>query len=388
MKQYFVMLALLMLVAGLGASPAFAQETASVKGVCKDVEGKPITGAVVEWASLETGRKYDLKTNNKGEYFSLGITPGHYKVTLLGPDNKEIFRYNGFTVSSAENTLDFDMKKEQAAAAQGSGLTPEQLKQQQEQAAKVAKENTTIKSLNEKLAAAKTAADAGDFDTAITQITEATQMDPSRELLWAKLGDYDLSSAVKQTDSAEKAKRYEAAVANYQKAVELKQKALDAAPSPKPPDAAKVLASFYNNLGKAEAQLGKTDDAVKAYNQAAQLDPAGAGMYYFNLGAILTNANTKNDSEMRKAAAEAFDKALAADPTRADAYYWKGTNLIGAATLQGDKMVAPPGTAEAFQKYLELQPTGPHAEEAKAMLQGLGATVETSYGKKKTTTKK
>jgi len=388
MKQYFVMLALLMLVAGLGASPAFAQETASVKGVCKDVEGKPITGAVVEWASLETGRKYDLKTNNKGEYFSLGITPGHYKVTLLGPDNKEIFRYNGFTVSSAENTLDFDMKKEQAAAAQGSGLTPEQLKQQQEQAAKVAKENTTIKSLNEKLAAAKTAADAGDFDTAITQITEATQMDPSRELLWAKLGDYDLSSAVKQTDSAEKAKRYEAAVANYQKAVELKQKALDAAPSPKPPDAAKVLASFYNNLGKAEAQLGKTDDAVKAYNQAAQLDPAGAGMYYFNLGAILTNANTKNDSEMRKAAAEAFDKALAADPTRADAYYWKGTNLIGAATLQGDKMVAPPGTAEAFQKYLELQPTGPHAEEAKAMLQGLGAPVETSYGKKKTTTKK
>ena len=388
MKQYFVMLALLMLVAGLGASPAFAQETASVKGVCKDVEGKPITGAVVEWASLETGRKYDLKTNNKGEYFSLGISPGHYKVTLLGPDNKEIFRYNGFTVSSAENTLDFDMKKEQAAAAQGSGLTPEQLKQQQEQAAKVAKENTTIKSLNEKLAAAKTAADAGDFDTAITQITEATQMDPSRELLWAKLGDYDLSSAVKQTDSAEKAKRYEAAVANYQKAVELKQKALDAAPSPKPPDAAKVLASFYNNLGKAEAQLGKTDDAVKAYNQAAQLDPAGAGMYYFNLGAILTNANTKNDSEMRKAAAEAFDKALAADPTRADAYYWKGTNLIGAATLQGDKMVAPPGTAEAFQKYLELQPTGPHAEEAKAMLQGLGAPVETSYGKKKTTTKK
>jgi hypothetical protein len=51
-------------------------------------------------------------------------------------------------------------------------------------------------------------------------------------------------------------------------------------------------------------------------------------------------------------------------------------------------MVAPPGTAEAFQKYLELAPTGPHAEEAKAMLQGLGATVETSYGKKKTTTTK
>jgi len=387
MKQYFVMLALLTLVAGLCASPAFAQDTGSVKGVCKDVEGKPIAGATVEWVNADTGRKYDLKTNNKGEYFSLGIASGHYKVTLLGADNKEIFHYSGFPVSGAENTLDFDMKKEQANTAQGAGLTPEQVKQQQEQSAKIAKENSTIKGLNEKLAAAKTAADAGDFDTAIARVTEATQMDPSRDLLWAKLGDYELTSATKLTDNTEKTKRYDAAVTDYQKAVDLKQKSLEATPQ-KPPDATKTLASFYNNKGKAEAQMGKTEDAVKSYNQAAQLDPAGAGMYYFNLGAILTNANTKNDSEMRKAAAEAFDKAIAADPNRADAYYWKGTNLIGAATLQGDKMVAPPGTAEAFQKYLELQPTGPHADEAKAMLQGLGATIETSYGKKKPTTKK
>ena len=385
MKQYFMILALLILVAGLCASPAFAQLTGSVKGVCKDTEGKPIVGALVQWVETSTGRKYEMKTNNKGEYFSLGIAPGRYKVTLL-QDNKEIYHFSGVPVGTDEATLDFDMKKEQA---QGAGLTPEQLKQQQELAAKNAKENSTVKSLNEKLAAAKTAADAGDFDTAIAQITEATQIDPSRDLLWAKLGDYDLGSAAKQADSAEKTKRYEAAVTNYQKALDLKQKALDAAPAQKPPDATKTLASFYNNLGKAEAQLGKTDEAVKAYNQAAQLDPAGAGMYYFNLGAILTNANVNNNADMRKTAVQAFDKAIAADPARADAYYWKGTNLIGAATLQGDKMVAPEGTAEAFQKYLELQPTGPHAEEAKAMLQGLGSTVETSYGtKKKTTTKK
>jgi hypothetical protein len=97
----------------------------------------------------------------------------------------------------------------------------------------------------------------------------------------------------------------------------------------------------------------------------------------------LTNANLKNDPAMRKAAVEAFDKAIAADPNRADAYYWKGTNLIGGATLQGDKMVAPPGTAEAFQKYLDLAPTGAHAEEAKSMLAAVGAKVETSYGSQK-----
>jgi hypothetical protein len=57
--------------------------------------------------------------------------------------------------------------------------------------------------------------------------------------------------------------------------------------------------------------------------------------------------------------------------------------MIGKATLQGDKMIAPPGTAEAFQKYLELQPSGAYADAAKQMLAQIGSSVETGYGKKK-----
>ena len=92
---------------------------------------------------------------------------------------------------------------------------------------------------------------------------------------------------------------------------------------------------------------------------------------------MLTNAGKVD------AANEAFDKCIAADPTKADAYYQKGLNMMGKATLQGDKMVAPPGTAEAFQKYLELQPTGQYADVAKQMLASIGAPVQTSLGKKK-----
>ena len=53
-------------------------------------------------------------------------------------------------------------------------------------------------------------------------------------------------------------------------------------------------------------------------------------------------------------------------------------------------MVAPPGTAEAFNKYLELAPTGPFADVAKQMLASIGAPVETGFGTKKkaATTKK
>jgi hypothetical protein len=119
MKQYLVLLALLVVVAGLCASPAFAQDTGAVRGACKDATGKPIVGATVEWENTENGRKYDIKTNSKGEYFSLGIQLGHYKVTLLGTDGKEIFHYNGFAASEAENTLDFDMKKEAGQGSKG-----------------------------------------------------------------------------------------------------------------------------------------------------------------------------------------------------------------------------------------------------------------------------
>jgi tetratricopeptide (TPR) repeat protein len=122
---------------------------------------------------------------------------------------------------------------------------------------------------------------------------------------------------------------------------------------------------------------------VKSYQQAATLDPAHAGQYLYNTGAVLTNAGKVDDAVV------AFDKVIAADPTKADAYYWKGVNLVGKATTdKTGKVIAAPGTEEAFTKYLELQPSGAHAEEAKAMLQYIGSTIETAFGTKKKAVKK
>ena len=106
-----------------------------------------------------------------------------------------------------EANLDFDLKKAQAEAAQQKGISPEQLKAMQEQQAKLAKETNTVKALNEKLALANQAITGGDYETAITALNEATQTDPTRDLLWARLGDANLGSGPKQTDTAEKAKR-------------------------------------------------------------------------------------------------------------------------------------------------------------------------------------
>ncbi len=378
MKKHFAILFSAILTLALCVSPAFGQASGTVKGVCKDAQGNPVADGVVVWTNSDNGQKYTLKTNKKGEYFSLGLSAGTYLVTLYkNADDlkagKEMDHVKGFRVALDENTLDFDVKKEMENAAKGQGLTPEQVKQMQEQQAKAAKETTTVKTLNEKLNAAKTAADAGDFDTAISTLTEATQVDATRDLLWFKLADYYRLSAPKQTDPAEKQKRYASAIEDYQKAIDLKKSATN----DKDPNAAKNMAAYYNNLAEAYAKSNKVDDAVKTYELAAQADPTNAAQYYFNTGAVLTNAGKVDD------ALAAFDKVIATDPNRADAYYWKGVNMIGKATLQGDKMVAPPGTADAFQKYLELQPTGTYADAAKQMLTSIGSSVETTYGKKK-----
>lgn len=381
MKKQFIIPLLLVLVVGVCAPRVFAQAMGSVKGVCKDIDGKPITQAEVAWSGLETGRTYSLKTNNKGEYFSLGIQPGKYNVKL-NKDGKEIWHINNVSVGLDEVDLDFDLKKEQVRSATASGMTAEQVKQVQEAQAQVAKEKDTIKVLNEKLKAADDASKTGDYDSAISVLTEATQMDATRDVLWARLGDAYRGSALKQSDSAEKKKRLESAVTDYQKAVEIKQKDLDSAPTKKPDDV-KQLAAYYNNLGDAANKSGNLDEAVKSYTQAAQVNPEGTAGYYFNIGAVLTNAGRADE------AIAAFDKAIAADPNKAEAYYWKGVNLIAKETTDKDnKVVAPPGTAEAFQKYLELQPTGPFAQPAKDMLASIGASIETTFGTKKKTVKK
>jgi tetratricopeptide (TPR) repeat protein len=410
MKREFIPVFLFAILYAVLAVPASAQ-TATVKGVCRDAQGTPITDAQVVWHNNDNGRSFNLKTNKKGEYFSLGIEPGKYTVTL-NKDGKELDKVNNYPVSSDEMTLDFDLKKSQEQAVQDTakqkGLTPEQVKQMQQQQATTEKYNANIKAINEKFNAANAALKATppQYDAAIASLNEAKDLGPNEDLVWFRLGATYLDSAKTQTDQAEKTKRYTEAYNDIQKAIDLRKNAPGAAaggaaqgggqpqggnaqgqPAKNPAQAAAQdqsrMAAYYDNLAAAAAKIGKSDDAVNAYKQAAELDPAHAGQYYFNLGAVLTNSNMSNDANVRKQAIDAFDKAIAADPNRADAYYWKAQNLVGMATTDNSgKIVAPEGTTEAYQKYIELQPTGPHADEAKQMLTALNATVETTYGKK------
>ena len=85
-----------------------------------------------------------------------------------------------------------------------------------------------------------------------------------------------------------------------------------------------------------------------------------------------------------KEAVPACDKAIAADPDKADAYFIKGSALFGDGTVDAKgKMVIPPASLAALRKYLALTPSGAHAADAREMLKAAGEPVVTTYQKMK-----
>src|SRR5207237_946686 len=122
---------------------------------------------------------------------------------LIGTDGKEIDKADGVQVQSGDNTpVDFDVKARQQQVLQQQGMSAEQAKQAQsqlkEKQAAASKEGETVKVLNEKLKAASDASKAGDYDTSIALLTQATDLDGTRDVLWYQLGDAYAQSAAKQ----------------------------------------------------------------------------------------------------------------------------------------------------------------------------------------------
>jgi tetratricopeptide (TPR) repeat protein len=331
---------------------ALAQTNTVVKGVCKDEAGKPIAGATVELVNLDNGRKTNLKTDARGDYYSMGISAGKYKVSLIGADGTVIYFINNVPmVLDHENIYDFDIAKLHAEDAKRSGVSDAQRKEIE----KAKKENEKIKGLNALLLQAAAQKKEGNYDAAVTTLEQATAQDQTHDIIFGSLAEAYVG-----------AKKYPEAETAYNKAIALA------------PPTSKAIGSYHNGLAQALLKQGKTEPAMAEYDKAAQLDPAGAGMYYFNEGAVLTNQGKVDEAN------QAFDKAIAAEPTRPDPYYQKGVNLLGKATLGKDgKMVAAPGTTEALNKYLELAPDGKYAQAAKDLLTSLGASVQTTFGAKK-----
>jgi tetratricopeptide (TPR) repeat protein len=149
--------------------------------------------------------------------------------------------------------------------------------------------------------------------------------------------------------------------ATVQKGMDAYSKSL----TPNPNDTA-----AHNNYVLALAKAKKYPEMEAEMRKAAELDPATAYSKFYNLGALLSM------NGQGEAAAKAFKMAIDAapdNPRNVEAYYQYGLSLAGQATVDKDgKFVFPLGTLEAFQKYLDLAPTGRNARVCKDMITQLG----------------
>jgi len=265
-------------------------------------------------------------------------------------------------------------------------MTPEEKKALEEYKAKsaaVVSANKVIEGLNATLKTvradmADAAPNKGDVSKDVASMKAATDAKADSALLWLTYGDTlqaqadhmkaeDKKAGKSAASDDDLAKEYSDSVDAYKKADALDK----AGAKPNLPEDAIVLNQMGNSLGKA----GKSDDAIVAFDSAAKADPAAAGKYYKNEAAILFN-NNKMDGAL--AAAE---KAIAADPTLPDPYFIKGQALVGKSTFDSktNKLTAPPGCVEAYQKFLELAPDNPNAAQVREVLESLGEKVDKTY---------
>lgn len=367
-------LALAAAVLLVGAVSSFAQITA-LEGYVKGPDGKPLEKAVINIDRTDIKGHYTCKTDKKGHYIYTGLPIGTYTIALL-VDGKEADSVRGVKSHPGDPTQnDFDLSKKQQTTANtrelqqqalATGQIPKELdkslseeqraalkKQIDESAARMKKNQA----LNKAFGDGSTALDAKQYDEAIKDFTEASTMDATQLAVWNSLARAYMERAKTKTGPDFDADTQKG-IESYQKSLELK-----------PDDA-----GIHNNLGLAYAQAKKLPEAQSELEKAVALEPASACKYYFNLGAVEINAHQDD------AAIVAMQKAIAGDPKCAEAYYQMGNALMNKASVAPDGTPTfPPGTAEAFQKYMEVAPTGPHAEEAKAMLTALGTKVETNY---------
>jgi tetratricopeptide (TPR) repeat protein len=378
MKAALRKLTWLSLATLLAAGLSLAQ-TGAIEGDVKGPDGKPMpkgdckknVGVCVKIERTDIKGNYKTATDKKGHFFHAGLPLGMYNV-ILEVDGQVKDRVQGVRTRLGDPVpVNFDlaaMQQKQEAmqqAAQTGQLTKEQAREmspeQREQIEKAMKERAAAmaknKELNDAFNTGMEALKTKQWQPAVDSFAKASTMDPKQHVVWAQLAESYMGLSTTKT-GAEQEDAMTKGLDAYSKAMELK-----------PDDAA-----YYNNYALALAKAKKFTEAQDALGKAAQLDPTNAGRYFYNLGAVLVNTG------QTEPAGEAFKKAIEADPNYADAQYQYGIYLLSKAQTTADgKVIPPPGTREAFSKYVELKPDGPFAESAKGMLQTLEGTVQTEY---------
>ena len=292
------------------AAPAAAQ-TGQLKGKVVDAQNKPLDDAKITMLAVATNRKFETRSNGKGEWMQIGLPPGNYSVTAEKNGLTQTFE-----VKLGLETKEVNFSLQPGAA--GAPMTAEQAK----------KEAERVEGIKAAFALGAELTNTGKFDEAIVKFNEVIASVPSCVECYLNLG----SIHSRQQDWAK-------AEAAFKKAIEL---------GPDSVDAYNGLANVYNAQKKFKEAQAMSAEAVKRGGAAG----GGNAESLYNQGVIAWNANDFPKAQ------ELFAAAVKADETHAEAHF-----MLGQAHLNLGKL---PEAAREFETYTKLAPTGPNAEKAKA----------------------
>lgn len=342
------------------APPRAKAQDSGISGTLFDLEGKPWPDQTIT-AESEQGNKTEAKTDKAGKYTFTGLKAGTFKLSVMLPYQKEPYVAGQVKLSAGQvvpadlNMLELVAKKNPDYAAA--------VKKQAEEGKKSQGMKVHFDAGDVALNAAKQAkadqakAPAEQRDTLKQQATDEAQKAITEfEAAKAAAGEKDTNLPLiysRLGDAYEAAGRADDAIAAYKSAIEIKP-----------------AASFYMNLGGVQGRAGKTEDATASFQKAAELDPANAAQAWRNYGIIMYRAQKTQE------AIEPLKKATELDPKNAQAWYLLATCMtadpsIYKQTASSIEVNPKPGTVEAFQHAIDLDPNGPWGKEAKAGLDQL-----------------
>jgi tetratricopeptide (TPR) repeat protein len=327
-------------------------------GVVKDGDGKPIAGMTVI-IEPQGGLEIDLTTDALGKFAKPGLPVGSYIITFK-QDDKTIYKVRANVATGKDTTANLVTNDPKVLEFQKA------MKKQLDDEAQFGKLKTHFNAGNSALDEEKAAK--ADWQKAAAADRPDLQAKVEQSASKA-LGEYQQALAA-VTDPAD-VKNKAAVFAQMAVVYELEGKYEEAAQAYQQDVAARPDAGAYNNLGNDLAKIGKMDEARAAYDQSAALDPAGAPLAYRNFGVVLFNAGKLKDSP----AADLLKKATEAEPTNQQGWFLLGAALAANMSVEqtGEKITFkfPPGTAEAFQKCIEIDPKSPMAELSRKNLEDL-----------------
>ena len=330
----------------------------ALDGICFDEDGKPLVGAILRFTDPANGRHFEVTSNDQGKFTYIAVEPSRYRLDLIRAHQQQVsFAKIDLQWSSHPLLLEINLQRNSVKVTR-QVLLAEAFQTESPPPAMSSLADTddaSVRAINQQLAAAKAYMDTGDWEKARAAAKAATEIDPRRDLPWAWLANTNCAQASHTTGPADSL--LQTCVQSYRSAIAI-------APS----------STYYNNLGAAYSALKQWNDAADAFRTAVQLNPEHAALYHQNLGAaLLKQAESTNNNDPQKAlglAAEAFSVAASAVPPILDAYYWKGLCQLRLAALEAAG-ASYKSADESFRQYLQVDPGGPYAEEARAMVDGL-----------------